>query len=261
MDLHDYADVAQNYDHFLPEVVNDAYLKGFEEFHLSLAEKYGKDGVLDIACGTGALTIPLVKAGYDVTALDLSAPMVEVTQDKLQVEGLKTDVFVANMTDFQIPRKFSLAIIARSGFMHLLTAGEQRQTLMNIREHLTDGGALTFNHFQPFPIIQAEQMKAAPDEYFLRSEYINHEGKRERIYNAVTYDHIKQVQAGSLKFETLDDDGNLTDSRIRPWAMRHTYRQEMEYLFELCGYEIVGVYDNYCYDEARGMLIWVVRKK
>jgi 2-polyprenyl-3-methyl-5-hydroxy-6-metoxy-1,4-benzoquinol methylase len=100
MDLHDYADVAQNCDRFLPEVVNDAYLKGFEEFHLSLAGKYGKDGVLDIACGMGALTIPLVKAGYDVTALDLSAPMVEVTRDKLQVEGLKTDVFVANMYEY-----------------------------------------------------------------------------------------------------------------------------------------------------------------
>jgi len=50
MDLHDFADVAMNYDYFLPEVVKDTfYLNGFEEFHISLAEKFGKDGVLDIA--------------------------------------------------------------------------------------------------------------------------------------------------------------------------------------------------------------------
>jgi transposase len=53
---------------------------------------------------------------------------------------------------------------------------------MNIREHLTDGGVLTFNHFRPFPVIQAEQMKAAPDVYFLRSE-----AKRAKAEGAVIY--------------------------------------------------------------------------
>ena len=258
MDLHDYADVAANYDFYLPSLgVNS---DGFEEFHLSLAEKFGKSGVLDIACGTGALTIPLVEAGYDVTALDLSSSMVDVTKEKLSQKGLQADLLVANMTDFKINRKFSLAIIARSGFMHLLTAKEQRQSLLNIKEHLTDGGVLTFNNFQPYPIIQAERMKAEPDEFVLRSEYINHEGKKERIYNAGTYDYIAQVLRGSWKFETLDDDGNVIDTRIRPAVMRHTYRQEMEYLFELCGYEIVDVYNSYLSDAAKNNFIWVVKK-
>ena len=132
MDLHDYADVAMNYDLYLPEVVkNSYYLNGFEDFHLSLAKKHGMDGVIDIACGTGALTVPLVRAGYDVTALDLSAPMIDVTREKLQKANLQADLLVSNMTDFKIDRSFSLAIIARSGFMHLLTAGEQRQTLLS----------------------------------------------------------------------------------------------------------------------------------
>lgn len=262
MDLHDFADVAINYDYFLPEVTKGSYyLNGFKEFHLSLAEKHGRDGILDVACGTGALTIPLVKAGYNVTALDLSAPMIEVTRDKLCSENLQVNLLVANMTDFKIERKFSLVIIARSGFMHLLTPGEQRQTLLNIRDHLIDGGVLTLNHFQPHPLIQADLMKAEPGEYHPRSEYISHEGKRERILNAFTYDHITQVQSGSWKFETLDDNGNIIDTRIRPCAMRHTYRQEMEYLFELCEYEIMGVYNNYCYDKARDNFIWVIRKR
>ena len=261
MDLHDFEDVAMNYDYYLPEVINGSYLNGFEKFHLTLAERYGNDGVLDIACGTGVLTVPLVKSGYDVTALDLSAPMIDVTSEKLQKENLQADLLAANMTDFKIDRKFSLAIIARSGFMHLLTSGEQRQTLLNIRNHLTDGGVLTFNHFQPYPVIQAEMMKSAPDNYQLRSEYINCEGKWERILNAFTYNHVTQVQSGNWKFETLDDDGNVVDARIRPCAMRHTYRQEMEYLFELCEYEIIDVFNNYCYDEARDNFIWVVKTK
>lgn len=45
MDLHDFPDVAINYDHFLPEVTkNSYYLNGFEEFHLT--ESYEKRGIL-----------------------------------------------------------------------------------------------------------------------------------------------------------------------------------------------------------------------
>ena len=262
MDLHDFADVAMNYDLYLPEVVKGSYyLNGFEDFHLSLAEKHGMDGIIDIACGTGALTIPLAEAGYDVTALDLSAPMIDVAHEKLQKANLKADLLVSNMTDFKIDRSFSLAIIARSGFMHLLTADEQRQTLLNIRNHLTDGGVLTFNHFQPYPIIQARQMQSSPEDYIFRAEYINSEGKRERISEAHTYDHISQIMQGNWKFETLDSAGNVADVRIRPQAMRHTYRQEMEYLFELCNFEVEGVYNDYCYNVAKDNFIWVVKKK
>ena len=187
--------------------------------------------------------------------------MIEVTKEKLQNENLNAEVFTANMTDFKINRKFSLAIIARSGFMHLLTAKEQRRTLMNIRDHLTDGGVLTLNHFQPHPAIQSEQMKATPDVYYPRSEYINRDSNKERILNAFTYNHVTQVMRGNWKFETLDDDGNIIGARIRPAAMRHTCRQEMEYLFELCGYEILCVYNDYCYSAAIDNFVWVVRKK
>ena len=258
MDLNDFDAVAKDYDYFLPAL--GLYSNGLEEFHLSLAEKYGKEGILDIACGTGVLTIPLIESGYDVTAFDLSSQMIEITRNKLQKENLHADLFIANMIDFNIDRKFSLAIIARSGFMYLLTAKEQRQTLSNIREHLTDGGVLTFNTFQPYPTEQADCMKASLNEYVFRTEYTNHEGKKERIFKAATYDYLTQIMRGSWKFETLDDAGNVVDTRICHQVTRQTYRQEMEYLFELCGYEILDVYNDYCCNAAEDHLIWVVRK-
>ena len=54
--------------------------------------------------------------------------------------------------------------------------------------------------------------------------------------------------------------GDVSGIRIRPVAMRHTYRQERECLFELCGYSILAAYDDYRYHAARDTLIWVVTK-
>jgi len=65
---------------------------------------------------------------------------------------------------------------------------------------------------------------------------------------------------GNWKFETLGADGGVAAVRKCSQAMRQTYRQEMEYLLELCGYETVGLYNDYCYSAVKDNMIWVVRK-
>ena len=52
-DLHDYSDVAENYDLYLDVMNNnEANHSGFLDFYLDFAKEYGENGVIDIACGT-----------------------------------------------------------------------------------------------------------------------------------------------------------------------------------------------------------------
>lgn len=263
MDLHDFDDVAENYDLYLAEMYrkHDNY-EGFQDFYLELARTYGQGGVIDIACGTGAVLLHLAQAGIDIDGTDLSEAMVRVAQEKAQSLGLDLNIFPANMTEFNSGRNYSLAIIARSGFMHLLTPELQRKALLNIRENLVDGGVLTLNTFAPNPFYQAEQMKTSENDYSLRIEYINRQGQKERVYNAVSYDPETQVMGGSWKFVTLDENGSPIAQRIRPLKMRQTYKQEMLYLIELCGFEVVDVYgDYYKGPSTTGNFVWLLRKK
>lgn len=257
MDLHDFTDVAMNYDNYLKTLGS---YEGFEEFYLSLAKEYGQGGVIDIACGTGALTIPFAKAGFDVTGMDLSEPMVIETRRKLEAGNLEADTFTGNMVNFSYKKRFSLAIIARSGFMHLLTPKDQRQALLNIKNHLIDGGVLTLNTFAPNAISQFEQINTSENDYTFRTEYINNQGKRERIYNALGYDPATQIMSGNWKFETYDENGNVIDTRIRPLKMRQTYKIELEYLIELCGFTVLNIYGGFHKEPADGTLIWVLKK-
>lgn len=65
---------------------------------------------------------------------------------------------------------------------------------------------------------------------------------------------------GNCKFETLDDKGNVIDTRIRPIQMRQTYKTEMEYLIELTEFSVVAVYADYFRRPAKnGNLIWVLK--
>lgn len=261
MDLHDFKDVAENYDLYLTEMYreHDNY-EGFLNFYLELARTYGQGRTIDIACGTGAVLLHLAQAGIPIDGTDLSEAMVEVAKSKARKLGLDLNIFPANMTDFDAGKKYSLAIIARSGFMHLLTPQLQRQALLNIRKNLTDGGILTLNTFAPNPIFQAEQMNTGEEDYSLRVEYINRQGCKEEVYNAITYDPKTQVMSGKWKFVTYDKNVKIGE-RIRPLAMRQTYEQEMRYLIELCGFEVVEVYGDYHKStDFTGNFIWVLRK-
>ena len=274
MDLHDFKDVAENYDRYLDVMYTQEHDNhaGFQEFYLDLARKYGAGGVVDIACGTGAVLLYLAQRGIDVDGTDLSGEMCRVAQAKAEALGLQLTITPADMTKFRPDRKYSLAIIARSGFLHLPTSELQRDALLNIRELLTDGGILTFNTFDPWPPIQVQQMQTGPEDYSFRLEYVNSEGRRERIYNAVSYNPWTQQMSGSWKFVTLDEAGNVIGERIRPLLMRQTYRSEIFLLAQLCGFEVLDIYRGYLGDKEdlsdpmsaskyRQNLIWILKKK
>ena len=104
-------------------------------------------------------------------------------------------------------------------------------------------------------------MRTAENDYSYRLEYINADGLREKIYNAVSYDPRTQIMAGNWKFETYDGQGNVIAERIRPLKMRQTYKQEMMYLAELCGFEVVQIYGDYHGStEDTGRYVWILKK-
>jgi ubiquinone/menaquinone biosynthesis C-methylase UbiE len=265
MDLHDFKDVAENYDLYVdilqPE---DGPLseKSCVDFHIELAEKYGDEGVIDIGCGTGCTLLPLVKHGYDVVGLDISQSMLDVLQNKLLEGNLKTQLTRSNMSQFSYNKKFSLAIIPRSGFIHLLTKEEQRETLINIYNHLTEGGVLSLNTAYP-NLDMLSKSARSENNIFLRTEYKNNKGNIEKIYSDVKYDFETQISKGKYIFEEYNDNGQICAIRECPIAVRCTYKSEIEYLFELCGFKIIGTYGGYDKREAKypGYLVWVLKKE
>ena len=273
MDLHDYRDVAENYDLYLEAMyAGDDHHEHFQEFYLNLARQYGSGGVVDVACGTGAVLLYLAERGIDIDGTDLSAEMCRVAAAKAGALGLDLRIIPADMTRFSSGRRYSLAIIARSGFMHLPTSELQQAALKNLREQLLPGGILTLNTFDPWPPMQAQQMQTTPEDYTFRLEYVNRAGNREKIYNAITYNPYTQQMYGNWKFVEYNADGEVTGERVRPLLMRQTYRWEMFLLAKLCGFEVIDIYRGYNGDKEdlndpdsasryRSNLIWILKRK
>lgn len=103
--------------------------------------------VLDLACGTGRLTIPLAKKGLKVVGLDASKPMLTLARSKsadVSIEWIQDDI-----RDFQLEKTFDLIILAGNAFQALLSESDQLQMLDCVRKHLKPSGLFVFNTRNP----------------------------------------------------------------------------------------------------------------
>ena len=129
-----YRDTARFYDPFAT--------RSDEFFYLELAKRYGSP-ILELACGTGRITLLLAQAGYEITGVELSPEMREIAQEKLRqlLEEVQSRVSLVpgDITDFQLDRKFSMVIIP-SSFKFLLSTEDQLACLRRVRAHLADDG-------------------------------------------------------------------------------------------------------------------------
>ena len=102
MDLHDYRDVAENYDRYLDVMysVRDNYA-GFREFYLELAKQYGSGGVVDIACGTGAVLLYLAEHGIMADGFLMFMPL-ETYVEREQIPVISRGQFLSARITFDV---------------------------------------------------------------------------------------------------------------------------------------------------------------
>jgi SAM-dependent methyltransferase len=213
------------------------------DFYVGLARE-AKGPVLDIACGTGRVLLPVLQAGVDADGLDLFQPMLDTAHRKAAALGLSPRLYCGDMTDFQLPRRYALITISFNAFCHMLTTDDQLRCLSCIRRHLLPGGLLAFDGgFPGLPWIGAAQ-----DQRVLEGEFPHpHTGQTVRMYDTRGFDRVAQVQRSRNEIELDEVDGTTRIIHRSEFLVRWTYKPEMELLLRTAGYaryEICGGFDR-----------------
>jgi SAM-dependent methyltransferase len=213
-------------------------------FYLEFARETGGP-ILELACGTGRVLIPIAEAGFTIYGLDISENMLEIAEEKIREMKLSgVSLIHGDMTDYNIPVKdFSLAFIAVRSFMHLFKQDDQISCLRCTYGHLKPGGLLIINLYAP----RFSKLAQPPDEEFtFRKEYDlpngNHVIQKRRWRGT---DLVNQINTEEILFEEYDPDGELFRKRTVPLLTRYTFRYELQLLLEKTGYNIRDIYRDY----------------
>ena len=104
-----------------------------------LADRHGGP-VLDVGAGTGRTAIMLARAGFEVTALDNDAELVD--ELRRRSSGLDLEPILADARDFELGRRFALILVPMQT-IQLLGGPEGRgRFLVRAAEHLGEGAIL-----------------------------------------------------------------------------------------------------------------------
>src|ERR671911_2123010 len=100
---------------------------------------------LDVACGTGRLLLPYLRAGLDVDGCDVSEDMIALCRARAEREGLSPTLFVQSMHELDPPRSYRTIVVC-GGFALGSDRAQDLQALDRFYEHLEPGGMLVLDN-------------------------------------------------------------------------------------------------------------------
>jgi SAM-dependent methyltransferase len=132
-----FAAFAQFYDAYTAHPDYAGWVRGL----VRLAGAPGRRA-LDLGCGTGNSTLPLLELGYSVLGCDASPAMLEPARTKV---GGRARFVVQDAAALPRLGEFDLVLCANDVVNYLLTGAEARAMLRGVRANLAPGGVLVFD--------------------------------------------------------------------------------------------------------------------
>lgn len=123
---------------------------GLCSFLISRFESHDKKikSVLDLACGTGSVTIPLAKAGYDMTGVDISADM--LARARMKSEALPILYLNQDIRFFELYGSVDAVVCCLDSLNYLLKTEYLENTFSLVSNYLNSGGIFIFDVNTPF---------------------------------------------------------------------------------------------------------------
>ena len=217
------------------------------QFYTELARETGGP-VLEIACGTGRVGIPIARTGLAVTGVDLVPGMIE--RARYKSAGLPARWVLGDARTFELGERFGLIFLTGNAFQMFLTRTDQEALFARVHAHLHDGGLFAFETRNPrwtLPDGRDEEGWFAPlstsDVEEQGETYMDAAGRAVRVTLRRTYDHVSQIMYVTSQHRR-DDDGNERVRTVRI-ALRFTFPQELAALLHYNGFTVERQYGDW----------------
>ena len=233
-------------------------------WYLNKARTFG-GLVLDLACGTGRLTLLLAREGFAVTGLDQSEGMLHHFEKKLGTEPpeirQRVQIHQQTMTDFSLDTTFN-TILCSDAFFHNVTVEDEMACLRRVAQHLAPAGRFVFNLPNPTCAFIMSSIESKGQHFTERGRYQLDDGGTVVIEHAQDATVIDQTITTTMRFTRYDAEGHEVEQSASWWKSRYLFRYEAVHLLHRCGLDVetlVGDFTNGPVTE-RGQLIFQVKR-
>lgn len=202
---------------------------------------------LDVACGTGRLLLPYLRAGLDVDGCDVSPDMLALCRAAAEREGLQVNLYAQPMHELDIPRRYRTIFIC-GGFGLGATRAQDRQALVRLYEHLEPGGLLVLDIEMPYAdegqwqYWLKEKRRTLPQPWPASGDRkVGSDGAEyELIARAVELDPLEQRVGWQMRARMWGDGALIADEESGLTANLY-FRHELAWMLEQTGFRDIDV--------------------
>lgn len=205
-----------------------------ERFYTQVAGGAGRE-IMELACGTGRLTLPVAATGARVVAADLSTGM--LAQARARARSTDIEFLALDMRAFDLGRRFDAVFVGANSLLHLHRREDFATCFASIARHLKPGGVLAFDIFVP----SVRMLARDPGQRQLMNRFPHSRLGDVRIEETIAYDPIAQVSHIDWYWST----DTQADFRHTVLDMRQVFPQELPLLVEAGGLRLVERYGGF----------------
>lgn len=237
------------------DIVCDAFAEDYP-FIEQWAEKLGGP-LLDLACGTGRMSIHMALRGYEVTGVDIVPEMIAHAQKKAADRAVSVEWVVADARSFYLQKQFPCIFMLMNAFQFLPTREDHQAMFARVHAHLLPDGCFIFETRNP-SLRNLFEVRHPEGE-----RYVTSDGGELEITSNLHYDPLTQIQHYTSHLKFLHADGQ-TRQRVYRTGLRYVFPQEMEALLFYNGFRIHECYGNWQQEPLRAdssAMIYVCKKR
>ena len=244
-----YGVFAQFYDNLTQNV--DYKTKA--DYLCSLFERFNHDPgcMLDLACGTGTLTIELKKRGIDIFGADMSSEMLTEAQMKAFDEELEVLFLKQKMQSLTLYGTIDTCICTLDSISHLSGKKQVQQTFDRVSYYMEQGGLFVFDVntiYKHERILADNTFVYDTDDVFC-------------VWQNTYSDDLHKVRI-ELDFFIPEEGHYIRESES---FSEYAYsRAEIEEMLINSGFEVLAVYEDMTFDEPKDdtqRMTFTARKK
>lgn len=219
------------------------------DFYLQVALEHGGP-ILELGCGTGRVTIPLARAGFEVHGVDLSAPMLEAAADKVAAESdevrSRITLCRGDIRRLSLKRTFRLILSPFNVLQHLYTRDDIERCFDVVKRHLMPRvGRFVFDVLMP----DVRALSRNPTKQYKMGQLYHPAGDKRYFYReSFDYDPMTQVEFITMYFDDPDDPEQSFET---PLAHRQFFPLELEGLLHYNGFDPLECYGAFDREELQ----------
>ena len=251
-ELIDYDRVADVYDLYVTSDLDVG-------FYVEEAGKV-RGKVLELMCGTGRISVPLLEAGVDLTCVDVSEGMLARLEERLCARKLEAKVLQEDLRHLDVgEEEFDLALIPFHSFSEFVSPRDQELALRAAHGCLKEGGRLICPLHNP-----AIRARSADGALRLNDSLPTEDGGLLVVSGFESLEEGSGVVDRIQLFEFFDASNNLRAKRVLPMRFALVGRPEFAALADAAGFVPVALYGNYnrnkYLEDSSPFMIWVLEK-